>query len=151
MSPPLEREAILPRMDGIRKNIKKLKELALLPLGEFGEGDPFDLAQHHLRLALEGVFHISTHVLSRLAGGRAVEYKEVAKKMGECGVVPRDFAERALILMAGLRDILVHHYSDLKAERLYKIIQHHLGDIEVFLHYIKAVIENPQKFGMTFK
>lgn len=57
MTLPLEREAIMPRIDGIRKNILKLQELGKLPFEKFREGDSFDLAQHHLRLALEGVFH----------------------------------------------------------------------------------------------
>ena len=58
MTLPLEREAVLPRIDGIRKNIQRLQKLGELPLEDFQEGDSFDLAQHHLRLALEGVFHI---------------------------------------------------------------------------------------------
>lgn len=149
MTLPLEREAILPRLDGIRKNIKKLTELASLPLEQFSKGDPFDLAQHHLRLALEGIFHISTHILSRLPGGRATEYKEIAIKMGEQGIIPKEFAEQALVPMAGLRNILVHHYSDIKPERLYNIIKNHRGDIEQFLQYVKLVVENPKKFGLT--
>jgi hypothetical protein len=52
----LEREAILPRLDGIRKNIKRLKELAKLPFKDFAQGDPYDLAHHHLRLVLEAFF-----------------------------------------------------------------------------------------------
>jgi hypothetical protein len=44
---PIEREAVLPRIDGIQKNLKKLQELAKLPLEQFSIGDPYDLAQHH--------------------------------------------------------------------------------------------------------
>lgn len=146
---PLEREAILPRMDGIRKNLKKLEELSVLPFEQFSQGDPYDLAQHHLRLALEGVFHISTHILSRLPGGRAVEYKEVALKMGELKVVPKEFASRALVPMAGMRNIIVHHYSDINPQKLYDIIHNNRSDIEQFLHYIKEVLEKPGKFGLT--
>ncbi len=53
---PIEREAIMPRIDGIRKNLKKLMDLTQLPFESFSRGDPYDLAQHHLRLALEGIF-----------------------------------------------------------------------------------------------
>lgn len=149
MTLPLEREAILPRIDGIRKNLKKLGALAQLPLEKFSQGDDFDLAQHHLRLALEGVFHIASHVLSRLPGGRPTEYKEIAVKMGELGLVPADFAQKAMIPMAGMRNILVHHYSDIKAERLYDIIKNHRQDIETFLQHIKALLEDPKKFNLT--
>lgn len=148
MSPPLEREAILPRMDGIRKNLLKLEALASLPFDQFSQGDPFDLAQHHLRLALEGVFHICTHILSRLPGGRAVEYKEIARKVGELGIVPSEFAQTKLMPMAGLRNLLVHNYSDLQPQKLHNIIRSHRGDLEEFLKHIKVFLENPKKFGL---
>lgn len=148
MTPPLSREAILPRLDGIRKNIKKLESLSQLPLKAFAEGDSFDLAQHHLRLALEGIFNIASHILSRLPGGRAVEYKEIALKMGDLGVVPKEFAQRVLVPMAGMRNILVHHYSDISAEKLYDIVANHRKDIEQFLFFIGDVLKKPEKFGL---
>ncbi|MBI2337334.1 MAG: DUF86 domain-containing protein [Deltaproteobacteria bacterium] len=149
--PPLEREAVLPRIDGIRKNIKKLTSLSKQPFNDFASEDSFDLAQHHLRLALEGIFHISSHILSRLPGGRATEYKEIATKMGELKIVPEEFSKQALIPMAGMRNILVHHYADIKPERLYDILKNHLQDIEQFLHYIKKFLEHPEKHQLSIK
>lgn len=151
MKQSIEREAILPRIDGIRKNLKKLETLAKFPLEEFSDGDAFDLAQHHLRLALEGVFHISSHILSRLPGGRAVEYREIALKMGESGICPKDFAKGKLVPMAGMRNILVHHYSDIEPQRLHNIIKNHRVDIERFLSHIKSLIENPAKFDLKIE
>jgi uncharacterized protein YutE (UPF0331/DUF86 family) len=141
MTPPIAREAVFPRIDGIRKNLKRLAELSRLPFKEFSKGDPFDLAQHHLRLALEGVFHISSHILSRLPGGRAVEYREMARKMGALQVVPKIFAEKKLVPMAGMRNILVHAYSDLEPKKLYGIVKNHRKDIEAFLKYIGAYLK----------
>lgn len=148
-SSPVEREAILPRIDGIQKNIKKLEGLAKLPFKHFSTGDSYDLAQHHLRLALEGIFHISSHLLSRIPGARAVEYKEIARKMGEHQLVPLEFAKSVLIPMAGMRNILVHHYSDMDPQKLYDIVKNHRRDIEQFLQHIKTFLENPKKFGLT--
>jgi uncharacterized protein YutE (UPF0331/DUF86 family) len=148
---PIEREAILPRIDGIRRNLKRLEALSKLPLQEFAQGDAYDLVQHHLRLALEGVFHISSHLLSRLPGARAVEYKEVARKMGEFKLVPKSFADKALVAMAGMRNILVHAYSDIKPEKLYEIVRDHCGDINIFLNHVKAVVQDPGKYGLTLE
>lgn len=146
---PLEREAVFPRIDGIAKNLNKLETLGNLEFEEFTNGDPLDLAQHHLRLALEGVFHISAHILSRLPGGRAVEYKEIALKMGELNIVPKNFAKDILVPMAGMRNILVHHYADIDPKKLYDIIKNHRKDIEQFLTYIKIVLQEPEKFKLT--
>ena len=100
--PPLRREALLPRIDGITKNLKRLREFGARPRKEFLENeDLFDLAQHHLRLALEGVFHIASHILSRIPGTRATGYREIALALGVADIVDRTFAEGALVKMAG--------------------------------------------------
>ncbi len=146
--PPIEREAILPRMDDIGKNLKKLRELSSLPLEDFSTGDAFDLAQHHLRLALEGVFHIGAHILSRLPGARSKEYREIGEGLGEFNIVPKTFAEKALVPMAKMRNLLVHQYADIDPRRLYDVCQNHLGDIEKFLGYIADVMKDPGQFGL---
>lgn len=150
MRAPVEREAILPRIDGIEQNIRKLRALAARGVPEFQErGDTFDLAQHHLRLALEGVFHIGAHLLARLPGGRATEYREIARKLGELGLVPREFAEQKLVPMAGMRNVLVHQYADVNPARLLQVLADHLGDIEVFLQHVRKVLERPEEHGLT--
>lgn len=151
MTLPLEREAILPRLDGIRKNLAKLSALGRLPLEEFSTGDAFDLAQHHLRLALEGVFHIGAHILSRLPGGRAVEYREIASKLGELGIVSSEFAEQKLVPMAKLRNLLVHHYADVSPRVIYKVTREHLEDVEEFSKAVKVLLENPEKLGLKIE
>lgn len=151
MTLSLEREAIMPRIDGIRKNISKLQRLGQLPFEQFSKGDSFDLAQHHLRLALEGVFHIGAHVLSRLPGGRTVEYREIAERLGDKGIVDQTFAKNALVPMAKLRNLLVHHYADLDAQKLYDVVNNHLVDIETFLRAVKGVVDVPEKFGLEIK
>ncbi len=146
---PLEREAILPRIDGIKKNVARLQMLAKSPFDQFSQGDPYDLAQHHLRLALEGIFNISSHILSRLPGARAVEYKEMARKMAEHKIVPEEFSRRALIPMAGMRNILVHYYSDIEPEKLFEVVTKHTKDIEEFLSYVKEVVSHPETWNLT--
>lgn len=146
---PLEREALLPRLDGIRKNLTKLQALGKLPPEQFGSGDAFDLAQHHLRLALEGVFHIGAHILSRLPGGRAVEYSGIALKLGELKVMDEKFAKKKLVPMAKLRNLLVHQYADIDPARIHHIIKQNLKDIETFLRAVKKLLEQPDKFGLT--
>lgn len=151
MTLPLEREAILPRIDGIRKNLAKLHALGDLPFKQFEQEDPFDLAQHHLRIALEGIFHIGAHILSRLPGGRPVEYSGIAQKLGDLGVVEKEFSEKKLVPMAKLRNLLVHQYADIDPKEIYRILNENLGDIEQFLHAVKKLIANPNKFGLAIE
>jgi len=104
-----------------------------------------------LHRALEGVFNISTHILSRIPGGQATQYKEIALKMGEHGIVEKEFAQTKLVEMAKYRNRLVHFYAEIKPEELHQIIQNDLSDFDVFLAAIKSLLANPNKFGLTIE
>ena len=59
---PIRTEAILPRIDGITRNITKLRKLGKHPLEEFEKRDDvFDLSQHILDLHWKACF-ISAHI-----------------------------------------------------------------------------------------
>lgn len=146
---PLQRESIEPRLDGIQKDVALLKTFAALPFEEFCSAVVLDRTQLHLRFALEGVFHIGSHILSRIPGGRFTEYKEIAKKLGDAGIVSKEFAEKRLVPMAGYRNRLTHFYAEITSRELYKILQEHLGDVEEFLGAVKRVVECPEQFGLT--
>lgn len=148
MSNIIEKDIIIKRINGIQQELSELKLLGNLVFEEFYEGNGFKLAQFHLHRALEGVFNISAHLLSRLPGGQATSYKEIAVKLGEAGVVDKDFAETKLSLMAKYRNRLVHFYADISAKEIYGIIKNDLDDFDIFLKSVKSVLENPEKFGL---
>lgn len=144
----LEKDTIVRRVNGIQAELADLQGLGMQPLKEFSNGDGYKLAEYHLHRALEGVFHIAAHILSRIPGGQAAEYKEMARKLGEFGVVDREFAGTKLVEMAKYRNRIVHFYAEIKPEELYNIIHNDLADFDMFLSAIKNILENPQKFGL---
>ncbi|MEJ2307556.1 MAG: DUF86 domain-containing protein, partial [candidate division WOR-3 bacterium] len=115
------------------------------------EEDNFALSQFYLRRALEGVFHIGNHLLSRLSGGRSTQYKEIAKALGEKGIVDRSFAENNLVKMAGYRNRLTHFYADISPEELYKVLNNDLGDFDFLLTAIKELLQNPEKYNLELE
>ncbi len=145
---PLQRESIQPRIDGIQYNFSFLKHVSTLTLNEFSKPEILDRVHHHLRLALEGIFNITSHILSRIPGGRETEYKRMAKKLGELGIIDQSFANTQLVNMAGYRNRLTHFYATISSEELYNIVTHHLSDIETFLKFIKKVLDHPSKFQL---
>lgn len=145
----LKKEAIIPRMDGILRDIEKLRGYAGNSLSDFKKSDDlFALSQFYLRRSLEGVFHIGEHVLSRLDGGRSSEYKEIARLLGEKGVVEKAFADSRLKAMAGYRNRLTHFYSEITPEEIYSILKTDLDDFKVYLGSIKKLVENPERLGL---
>ena len=148
----LKKQSIIPRIDGITRDIEKLQGFAKKPLGEFKSNeDLFALSQFYLRQALEGVFHIGEHILSRLNGGRATEYKEIARLLSEKRIVDKTFADTRLKAMAGYRNRLTHFYAEITPEEIYAILKNNLGDFDIFLKAIKEVLENPDKFGLELE
>ena len=144
----LEKDVIIKRVEGIEAEIADLEKLGQKDLAEFKTGDAWKLAQFHLHRALEGVFNIGTHILSRLPGAAASQYKEIAQKLGQNKIVPEDFANNQLVKMAKYRNRLVHFYAEISPEELYRIIQDNLGDFDVFLSAIKQVLTEPEKFNL---
>lgn len=151
MNSSLRKESLFPRIDGIQKNVFHLQEFSALSFEKFGKEEILDRVHHHLRLALEGVFHITAHILSRFPGARETEYKRMAQKLGTIGIVDPVFAENILIPMAGYRNRLTHFYSSIKAEELYELCKTRLPDILSFLQYIQEFLKHPEKFHITLE
>lgn len=152
MKNALKKESIIPRIDGITRDIEKLKGIAEKGLkGLKRDEELFALSQFYLRQALEGVFHIGEHILSHLNGGRATEYKEIARLLGEHGIVDKNFADTRLKAMAGYRNRLTHFYADIKPEEIYSILQNNLSDFDIFLKAVKEVLKHPEKYGLKLE
>lgn len=92
MTPAIEKDVIIKRINGIQGELAELRELARLSFEEFSEGVGFKLAQYHLHRALAGVFNIGAHILSRIPGGQATQYSEIVLRLGEFGIVDKRFA-----------------------------------------------------------
>ncbi|ACK41836.1 MULTISPECIES: type VII toxin-antitoxin system HepT family RNase toxin [Dictyoglomus] len=148
---PLNKEVILSRIREIEKGKEKLLRFKDYSLEEFKSGENFAIAEHYLRRALEAVFDIGNHILSRIPGIRVSTYKDIALKLGEYGIIPGKFAKEVLVKMAGYRNRLVHFYAEVSIEELYYIIQNNLNDFDEYLKYIKDLLENPEKFGLTLE
>ena len=82
-----------------------------------------------MRRALEALLDLGRHLLAKGFGVAAVEYREIATKLGDCGVLTPE--ETALMRdMAGYRNRMVHFYDEMSEEELLDIGAHRLSDIE---------------------
>jgi uncharacterized protein YutE (UPF0331/DUF86 family) len=75
-------------------------------------------------LAIHVCAHESLDVVDTPAGAFAVLARE--------GIIPRDLSFR-MSGAAGLRNIVVHRYGDLLFEKVAKVVNEELGDLESFL------------------
>ena len=151
---PLSKVKVESKLAVIREALTALHALAEITGEEafVGSAEKFAVAEHHLRRALEAVFDIGGHVISRFPyspGKRPKTLREIAHALGEKGVVDQTFANNALSKMAGYRNRMVHFYDEVTPRELYGIITNNLGDLEEFAAAAVAAIENPARFDLT--
>jgi len=97
--------------------------------------------ESYLRRSLEAVFDIGRHILTKTYGFKEIEYKIIAKELGERGVITRELSE-VLYVMAGYRNRMVHFYKEVTPEELYYIIVTNLKDFDRFATEIVAFIRS---------
>ncbi|MCD6521726.1 DUF86 domain-containing protein [Candidatus Calescamantes bacterium] len=136
----VNQELIFARLEEILRDIEELRCFQKISLEEFKRGKNFAIAEHYLRRALEAIFDIGSHILSRIPGVRPSSYKEIALLLGENEIVKEEFARDKLLKMAGYRNRLVHFYLEVKKDELYSIIKNNLSDIEEFCKFIKSFL-----------
>lgn len=154
--PPLSKIKIESKLAIIREALTELQALATTKnRADFlADKVAFGFAEHHLRRALEAIFDISGHIVSRFPyapGKRPKEYKELALALGTQGIIDISFAKETLVKMAGYRNRLVHLYYEITKEELFDVITHHLNDIEFFCAEIVKLITDPARAHLTIE
>lgn len=127
------------RLGFIVKALEKLKQLSKMEKEEFLKNDTPAIAESYLRRTLKCIFDIGRHILAKTAGKGFVEYKQIAKKLGENKILPKNYSEK-LILIAGYRNRLVHFYHEVSEDELFQILKENLSDIEQFVKEIKKFL-----------
>lgn len=89
-----------------------------------------DAAESLLRRALESLLDVARHLLAKGLGEATLEYKEIARKSGERGVVDDADLVATFVEMAGFRNRLTHFYREVTPGELYAVVRDHLGDVE---------------------
>lgn len=141
--PKIDKERVLDRLADIELAYKELEKFYKIELAEFtANKDNFPLASYWLRLAIEAVLTIGTHLLSRLPqNGKRKDYTQVIISLGDYEVIPKEFTEK-IKGMAGYRNRLVHLYWQVKSDELLKIIKDNLNDFKEFDNYIREYLKS---------
>ena len=137
----------------IREAIVELEKIGRKHTQEqfINDRDKFAVAEHYLRRALEAVFDIGGHIVSRYPyspGKRPKSIKEIATELGNRKIIDSKFAEDKLVEMAGYRNRLVHFYDEITPKELYQIITKDLGDLEIFAQSVVRMVNKPEDLGL---
>ena len=129
--------------------LQELKPFSTMTEEEFladRKNPPF--VESYLRRSLEAIFDIGRHILSKIYGFKDIEYKAIAKELGERGIITKELSD-ILYVMAGYRNRMVHFYKEVKPEELHYIVVNNLKDFDAFVReivtFIRAYEEKAKK------
>ena len=140
----IDRVIVERRLKKLEEQIVLLRELQEVDRERFLD-DPHQhiYALHLLQTAIQCILDIGAHLVAALNLGRVDEYRDIAKRLVQGGIVLSDF-QRTLERMIGLRNLIVHEYLDIDYEQIYRIIQEDLEDLATFAKHIEEFLEaNP--------
>jgi len=132
-----------------------LADVRALPLGDrgafFADRRNIAAAESYLRRALEALFDSGRHILAKIYGIGASEYKDIARRLGDQEHAVFEGRETSVfIMLAGYRNRLVHYYHEVSAEELFGICAGQLGDVELVRDAFRRWLsKNPDKVDTT--
>lgn len=132
------RSTLVDKLSQLEGYIERLEDLSETSLEELRE-DPMVSAatERVLHLALESCLDIGQVIVSHEGEERPDSYREVITILGEIGVLDPDFAE-AFAPAAGLRNVLVHRYTEVDLERVHRFLRDELEDLRSFREAVAA-------------
>ena len=145
---PVNRAVVADKTALIRRLLDAARTLPLEDLDAF-TADPRMVAagESYLRRALEALLDLARHVLAKGFARGPAEYAEVARQLGEVGVVTEKQSRR-LVLMARYRNRLVHVYHQVTDAELYELLTQRLGDIEEMIGAVTTwMARHPDRCG----
>jgi uncharacterized protein YutE (UPF0331/DUF86 family)/predicted nucleotidyltransferase len=140
LEPKLDRAIITSRVDEIRRNASFIKEEVLSKgVEDLSYEDRLALERAVQRI-VESMLDICRHLVSVYSLGLAESYGEYVTKLAEAKKMPKDLAED-LARLAGLRNILVHRYLEIKLDLLYraayKVVERVVGR---FIEWVETIL-----------
>ncbi len=136
------REKISEKLKYLEISLNYLRSRRNITLGDLQSNYELRSAiERNFQIAIEAAIDISEMIISEEGAKMPETYGEAFLRLGEMGVIPRDFSTQ-LAQMAGFRNILVHQYSELDLNKLLDFLKTKLEDLEQFSDYVKEYLKS---------
>jgi len=113
------RPSFLKRMERFNKGLEILEELRNYEIDKFlTDLKLLSIAERNIQVCTEFIVDFSSYILSKLKVDVPDTYREIVRKVREEGIIDENL-EKKLQGIVGLRNIIVHMYTDIDAEIIY--------------------------------
>lgn len=148
---PISKRVAVDRLETVRYLVSEIRNLPLQSAQAFfSDRRNIWAAESCLRRSLEALFDLGRHILAKGYGEGVSEYKEIAVKLGNHGILAAPEAD-LLRVLAGYRNRLVHFYHEISRDELYEICSRRLADLEVISEALRRwLMANPDKLDDIF-
>lgn len=138
----LQRDVVAERLSKLREVVRELREL-----GEGGRETFVQsmrdrwAAERGLQLAAAAVFDVGSHLLVSHINTTPSDYESMIRQLAERSAIDDDLRSR-LEGLGGFRNILVHDYLDVDADRVWAYLQDDLDDFVDYAAQIEAFVDD---------
>lgn len=139
----IDRSRIEDRITEIRRRLNDLRETAetIDEVKFLTDSVIADATERRLQVAIQACMDIANHLVAQIAIEKPQkENKEVFLILAKHKIINEDLAKK-LVKMAGMRNILVHQYMEVKRQLVYDAIKNDLGDIRDFIKQIQRFLD----------
>jgi uncharacterized protein YutE (UPF0331/DUF86 family) len=134
-------EKIIRKLELLREYTRYLRTFQKKSIQEFSTDFVLQGAlERYFQLAIECVIDIAHLIIADLKLKRPNSYREAIDMLGQKGIIPDEFAYY-FAPVTGFRNILIHGYSEIDMDEVYRHLQTDLDDFEKFSRYIVQYIE----------
>jgi len=137
--PRVDKAVIASRVEEVRRNSEFIRrEILARSVDELEYRDVLALERAVHRIA-EAMLDICRHLVAVHSLGIVESYGEYPRRLAQAGKMPRELAEE-LTRVAGLRNILVHRYSEINLNKLYEAAREIVVRIAPkFIQWVKSI------------
>jgi len=133
------------RIQYIESSLARLETLRALPRETFlDDFRNVETAKHLLQTAIEAMMDIAGHIVARRRLPTPHEGAETFRRLGEAGLLPPERVQ-VYVQMVRFRNLVVHLYQEVDAERVYEILQSGLDDLRRFIAEVWGIVSPPPR------
>jgi len=142
LDPKIDKTIIISRTEEIRKNTTFIKnEILSNKIEDLNYKDTLALEGAMYKI-IESMLDICRYLVSVYSLGLAESYGEYPQKLAKANKMPKNLAKN-ITKLAGLRNILVHRYLEIKNEILYQTAKETTEKIaNKFIEWVKTIDPN---------